>query len=355
MVLRSCWTQWATGRLGCKRRNSSAIRPPTEADLAAVPPRAAREAETARLCALAVHMPVALAPGATAAFDRVLLNPWVGLPLFFVAMFGVFEAVYGIAVPLQDAMKWLLDAFKNDVVAKLVAGAPPLLQSFVQDGLVDGVGTVVSFVPLMAVFFGAMAVIEDSGYLSRAAWLMDAAMSRLGLDGRAFVMQLMGFGCNVPALLGTRVMRNRAARLLSMLVIPFSLCSARLQVFLFMTSAVLSPRAAPVALFALYLMSFAAAFLTAFVWKRRFTSHEPLIMELPPYRLPTLGMVASEAWRCDLAFPAPRDRLHRRRRAADLGAHPLSDDRRASRSGRLSPGTSRRGSLRSSRRSASIR
>ena len=277
-------------------------RPPTEADLTAIPPRAAREAEAARLCALAVHMPVALAAGATAALDRVLLNPWVGLPLFFAAMFGVFEAVYGIAVPLQDGMKWLLDAFKTDVVAKLVAGAPPLLQSFVQDGLVDGVGTVVSFLPLMAVFFGAMAVIEDSGYLSRAAWLMDAAMSRLGLDGRAFVMQLMGFGCNVPAILGTRVMRNRAARLLSMLVIPFSLCSARLQVFLFMTSAVLSPRAAPVALFSLYLMSFAAAFLTALVWKRRYTSHEPLIMELPPYRLPTFTMVCAEAWRATSHF-----------------------------------------------------
>ncbi len=254
------------------------------------------------MCALAVHMPVVLPAGTTASLDRILLNPWIGLPLFFAAMFGVFEAVYGIAVPLQDAMKWLLDAFKSDVVGRLLGGAPPVLQSFVQDGLVDGVGTVVTFLPLMAVFFGAMAVIEDSGYLSRAAWLMDAAMARLGLDGRAFVMQLMGFGCNVPAILGTRVMRNRAARLLSMLVIPFSLCSARLQVFLFMTSAVLSPRAAPVALFALYLMSFAAAFLTALVWKRRFTSHEPLMMELPPYRLPTLGMVASEAWRATSHF-----------------------------------------------------
>ncbi len=122
-----------------------------------------------------------------------------------------------------------------------LAGAPPLVRSFVLDGLVDGVGTVLTFLPLMAVFFGAMAVVEDSGYLSRAAWLMDALMGKLGLDGRAFVMQLMGFGCNVPALLGTRVMRNRAARLLSMLVIPFSLCSARLQVFLFITAAVFTP------------------------------------------------------------------------------------------------------------------
>lgn len=275
---------------------------PLRADMAALPSRADREAESARICERAVHMPVVLPVGTSAAIDRVLLNPWVGLPLFFAAMFGVFEAVYEIAVPLQDAMKWLLDAFKSDVAAPLLAGAPAIVQSFVQDGLVDGLGTVAAFVPLMAVFFAAMAVVEDSGYLSRAAWLMDASMARMGLDGRAFVMQLLGFGCNVPALLGTRVMRNRAARLLSMLVIPFSLCSARLQVFMFMTSATLSPRAAPVALFALYLMSFAAAFLTAFVWKRRFVSHEPLMMELPPYRLPTLGMVASEAWRATSHF-----------------------------------------------------
>jgi ferrous iron transport protein B len=115
-------------------------------------------------------------------------------------------------------------------------------------------------------------------------------------------MQLMGFGCNVPALLGTRVLRNRAARLLSMLVIPFSLCSARLQVFLFMTAAVFTPVAGAIALFALYVASFAAAFLTAALWQHRYVSREPMLMELPPYRLPTLGMVITEAWRATSHF-----------------------------------------------------
>jgi ferrous iron transport protein B len=115
-------------------------------------------------------------------------------------------------------------------------------------------------------------------------------------------MQLMGFGCNVPALMATRVLRNRAGRLLSMLVIPFSLCSARLQVFVFITAAVFSPVAAPIALFALYVSSFAAAFLTAAVWRGRYTSREPMLMELPPYRLPTLSMVAMEAWRATSHF-----------------------------------------------------
>ncbi len=272
------------------------------ADLAQIPDRAAREREAASLAAAHVHVPVTLPPGLTAKLDRVLLHRWLGLPLFFVVMFAVFQAVFGVGVPLQDAMKWLLDALKSGVVVPLFAGAPPLVASFVEEGLVDGVGTVLTFVPLLAVFFGAMALIEDSGYLSRAAWLMDALMGRLGLDGRAFVMQLMGFGCNVPALMATRVLRERAARLLSMLMIPFSLCSARLQVFLFMTTAIFSPAAAPVVLFALYVASFGAAFLTAALWRRRFASHEPMLMELPPYRLPTARLVAAEGWRATSHF-----------------------------------------------------
>jgi ferrous iron transport protein B len=126
---------------------------------------------------------------------------------------------------------------------------------------------------------------------------MDAFMSRLGLDGRAFVMQLMGFGCNVPALMGTRIMRSRGLRLLTMLIIPFSLCSARLQVFVFLTTAVFSPRAAPVVLFSLYVMSFFAAFVTAALYRKRLPNSEPLLLELPPYRLPTPRQTVVDGWR----------------------------------------------------------
>jgi ferrous iron transport protein B len=275
---------------------------PKTAELDRVPPRAIREHEAARLRESCAHLPAVLPAGLTASLDRILLHTWLGIPAFLLAMFALFQVVYGVGVPLQDAMKWLLDALKGNVLAPALAETPDLLRSFVLEGLVDGVGTVLTFVPLMAVFFAAMALVEDSGYLSRAAWLMDALMGRLGLDGRAFVMQLMGFGCNVPALMATRVLRNRAGRLLSMLVIPFSLCSARLQVFVFITAAVFSPAAAPIALFALYVSSFAAAFLTAAVWRRRYASREPMLMELPPYRLPTLSMVAMEAWRATSHF-----------------------------------------------------
>jgi ferrous iron transport protein B len=184
------------------------------------------------------------------------------------------------------------------VLKPVVAGLPELARGLVVDGIWDGVSTVASFVPMIVLFFFFMAIIEDSGYLSRAAFLMDSLMSRMGLDGRSFVMLLMGFGCNVPALMGTRVMRSRALRLLSMLVIPFSLCSARLQVFLFIISALFLPSQAPFVLLSLYLASFAIAFMTAIIFKGRkeFKSDEPFVIELPPYRLPTLRQVWTRGW-----------------------------------------------------------
>jgi len=128
--------------------------------------------------------------------------------------------------------------------------------------------------------------VEDSGYLARAAYLTDAFMARLGLDGRGFVMQLMGFGCNVPAILGTRVMRERKQRLLTMLIIPFSLCSARLQVVVFFAGILFTPQQAPWVLLLLYLLSFAVAIFTAWVFKHRYRGGEAFLLEVPPYRLP---------------------------------------------------------------------
>jgi ferrous iron transport protein B len=228
--------------------------------------------------------------------DAVLLHPLLGLPLFFLAMALMFQGIYAIGVPVQEGLGSLLDQFGQAVLKPLLAPLPALLQGFLLEGLYQGLGTVMAFLPVIALFFLAMGVVEDSGYLSRAAYLMDAFMERLGLDGRSFVLSLMGFGCNVPAILGTRVMRDRGLRLLSMLVIPFSLCSARLNVFLFMAAVFFPPRIGGLVIFGLYLMSFAAAMLTALLFRGRFPSHEPLVLELPPYRLPTAGQMLSRAW-----------------------------------------------------------
>lgn len=243
-----------------------------------------------------VEMPAQTSDRMTSRLDRVLLHPWLGLPLFFLALYLLFQFIFAAGAPLQDGMEWLLGYVRGGVLEPMLSGLPPWLHGLLLDGIYNGVGTVAAFVPIIILFFLVMTMVEDSGYLSRAAFLMDALMARMGLDGRSFVMLLMGFGCNVPALMGTRVMRSRRLRLLTMLVIPFSLCSARLQVFVFMTAALFTREQAPLVLLALYLMSFAATFLSALLFKGRFGNDEPFVLELPPYRFPTLRQILLRGW-----------------------------------------------------------
>ncbi|MCG2635241.1 MAG: ferrous iron transport protein B [Gammaproteobacteria bacterium] len=243
-----------------------------------------------------VTVPTTLNDTLTTRLDRIMLHRWFGLPLFFLIMLGVFQAVYTLGAPLQDLVASALDWGRGQVLEPLVTLLPGPVASFILDGLYDGIGTVASFLPVILLFFIFMSLVEGSGYLSRAAYLTDMIMARAGLDGRSFVMQLMGFGCNVPALMGTRIMGARGLRLLTMLIIPFSLCSARLQVFVFLVTALFSPRAAPLVLFSLYLFSFGTAFLTAMLFKRGLTHKEPFLLELPPYRLPVLRVVTMRAW-----------------------------------------------------------
>ncbi len=243
-----------------------------------------------------VSVPAHASHALTEKLDRALLHPWIGLPIFFGVMFVLFEAVFFVGKPIQDAIAWALTAFRGAALEPVLAGLPAVLKGLLLDGVYNGVGTVASFVPLIILFFLCMAMVEDTGYLSRAAFLMDALMSRLGLDGRSFVMILMGFGCNVPALMGTRVMRSRGLRLLTMLTIPLSLCSARLQVFLFFIAALFPARVAPLVLFSLYVMSIATAMLTSQLFKRRFVNNDPFVLEMPPYRFPTLRQMVLLAW-----------------------------------------------------------
>lgn len=238
----------------------------------------------------------------TSRLDHILLHPLLGLPLFFGLMFLMFQLVYRLGTPLQSLLAAALELIKESLLEPLLGGLPPFLHDLLLDGLYGGFGTVAAFMPVIALFFICMAIVEDSGYLSRSAYLMDAFMERLGLDGRSFVMSLMGFGCNIPAIMGLRVMRSPALRMLSMLVIPFSLCSARLNVFIFLTTALFSASMAPLVLFSLYLFSFAAAILTALVFKGKYPSQEPLVLELPPYRFPTLRQMLLRAWQETLHF-----------------------------------------------------
>ena len=243
-----------------------------------------------------VQMPAQLGQTRTVLLDKVLLHPWLGLPIFLTLMLLVFQAVFVLGKPLQDGMAWLFTQGRELALVPMLAGLPPLLQGLLLDGIYNGLATVASFVPLIVLFFVFLGMVEDTGYLARAAFLMDALMARFGLDGRSFVMLLMGFGCNVPALMGTRVLRSRGLRLLTMLTIPFSLCSARLQVFVFFTAALFTAQQAPWVLFSLYLISMAASMVTALVFKGRYINHDAFVLEMPPYRLPTARQIALRGW-----------------------------------------------------------
>ena len=246
--------------------------------------------------AAAVHRPSRLSDTWAERIDHWVMHPWVGPPLFLAFMALVFNAVFTLGAPLQKGLGWMFDQLRVQMLGPALVSAPNWLRGLVLDGIYNGLSTVAAFVPVILLFFVFMTLIEESGYFSRAAFLTDSLMSRMGLDGRGFVMLLMGFGCNVPALMGTRVMRSRGLRLLTMLIIPFSLCSARLQVFLFIIAALFSPRMAPWVLLSLYGVSFAATFVSAVLFRQRYPSNEPFVLELPPYRMPTLRQIALRSW-----------------------------------------------------------
>jgi ferrous iron transport protein B len=246
----------------------------------------------------AVRHPSYLPVSLTEKLDRFLMNRWVGLPLFLLIMFLMFQGVFTLGAPLQD---WLATGIESSELwlrqTTLLQALPPVMQSFLLDGLLAGVGVVLSFLPIIVLFFLFLSLIEDSGYMARAAFLMDRLMHLLRLDGKAFISLLLGYGCNVPAVMGTRILSSRHNRILAMLLIPFTLCSARLQVFLFLSAILFAPRLAGLVVFGLYLLSFVIIILVGLLLRPfRFGDPEPFIMELPPYRLPLFRTVLLRAW-----------------------------------------------------------
>lgn len=269
---------------------------PKQINLAEAPPSGSLHSEEAKLYSRFVDRPAVLPPGPTAMLDRWILHPWLGLPIFVLMMFSLFQLTYTLGVPLQDLVKDALEWLKQALLVPAASSWPPFFAGLLVDGVYDGLSTVLTFIPIIFLFFCLMAIIEDSGYFSRAAFMMDGLMARLGMDGRGFVMLMMGFGCNVPALMATRVIRDRRARLLTMLAIPFSLCSARLQIFLFLTGALFTPLQAPWVLLSLYFASIFISMGTALVLRGSFRSTEPFTLELPPYRFPVLRQIFLRGW-----------------------------------------------------------
>jgi len=235
----------------------------------------------------------------TEKIDNVLMHRLLGLPLFFFIMFLLFQGVFALGTPLQELLgTWIgsLQAWLKN--CPVTAGWPPMLTGFLIDGIIEGGGVVVSFFPIIALFFIFLSLIEDTGYMARAAFLMDRLMHALQLDGKAFISLFLGYGCNVPAIMSTRILSSRHSRLLTMLLIPFTLCTARLQIFLFLSGILFAPSIAPLIVFSLYAGSFLIIVVAGTIL-RPFNlggNPEPFIMELPPYRLPLLRTVGLRSW-----------------------------------------------------------
>ncbi|MBQ3539986.1 MAG: ferrous iron transport protein B [Bacteroidaceae bacterium] len=230
----------------------------------------------------------------TRRIDRLVANKWLGFPLFLALMWLMFTAVFQIGVYPQD---WIDSAFGS--LGEWITAIMPKgwLQDLLVNGIIGGVGSVAVFLPQILILYLFISLMEDSGYMARAAFIMDRIMHRMGLHGKSFIPMLMGFGCNVPAIMATRTIESRSSRIITVLITPFMSCSARLPV-LILFAGTFFPDYAPVILIGLYILGVLVAAVTArLLRKTKFKADEtPFVMELPPYRIPTLQATLRHMW-----------------------------------------------------------
>ena len=237
--------------------------------------------------------------------DKVFLHKVLGLPIFFVLMWLLFEFTFELSSPYVDWLDSVLSSFVAPAVSQFLSsmGASEWFRSFVSEGIIGGVGFVLVFVPVLFFLYVFMAFLEGSGYMARAAFLMDRFMSFLGLSGKSFIPMIIGFGCNVPAVYATRTLENPKEKILTVLMIPFMSCGARLTVYAFFVTIFFTQHKTAVIMF-LYLLGIAVAVVVAFILQKFFfkTKSYPFVLELPPYRLPTFRFVMKNAWIKTRAF-----------------------------------------------------
>ncbi len=233
--------------------------------------------------------------------DRWVTAPVVGPLIFMAVMWGVFQITTSVAAPMQDALDGLFSGPISGAahwLLGLVGLGDTWVNGLVVDGLVAGVGMLLTFAPLMALMFLLLALLEDSGYMARAAVVTDRMMRALGLPGRAFLPLVVGFGCNVPAISATRILPQARQRILTALLVPFTSCTARLTVYVLVGTTFFG-RAAGTVVFAMYLVSIAfvvgvGLILRKTLWRTMGT--EPLVLDLPPYQRPTVRLTAMVTW-----------------------------------------------------------
>ena len=236
--------------------------------------------------------------------DEIVTNKYLGIPIFLVIMWGMFKFTFALGDPLIAYIEKLFEISGNLIGELLLSsGVPPLFSSFITDGIIDGVGSVLVFIPNIILLFLAIAVLEDSGYMARAAYVMDKIMSKLGLHGKSFIPMIIGFGCNVPGVMATRTLDNKKDKIISILINPLMSCSARLPVYIVFAGA-LFPNSGGIVVFSLYLLGIVLAVIMAAIFNKFFFAGEKseFVMELPPYRIPTLKSVFIHMWEKVSAF-----------------------------------------------------
>ncbi|MGC8615915.1 MAG: ferrous iron transport protein B [Desulfurella sp.] len=229
--------------------------------------------------------------------DKIVTNRYLGIPLFALAMLIVFEATFKLGGFFADYIEQFF-GWSGDTLSQYIHN--PLLQSFVKDGLIGGVGTVIVFLPNILILFLFLSFLEDVGYMARAAFVMDRLMHSIGLPGRAFIPLILGFGCNVPAIMATRTIADEKDRLLTILINPFISCTARLPIYVLFTGIFFKENHPGLIIFSLYALGIIVAILSAKLFRSAIPQLKGkvsfLIMELPIYRMPTIKAVLLHAW-----------------------------------------------------------
>ncbi len=231
--------------------------------------------------------------------DRVLAHKWWGLPIFIAIMLLIFQLTFAVGQELLGGLMGeginLIGTAFEAFITKI--NAPEWLSSFVSEGIIGGLGAVIEFIPLIVVLYLLLGLLEDSGYMARAAYIMDQIMRTLGLQGKTFIPMIVGFGCNVPGIMATRTLDNRKERMIATLIIPFMSCGARLPIYLVFIAAFF-PKHGGIVLFALYTLGIIVALVMGKVFSKTMFKGESsdFIMELPPYRMPTARNVLRNMW-----------------------------------------------------------
>jgi len=237
--------------------------------------------------------------------DQVLTNAYLGIPLFLLIMFMTYQLVFIGGAPIVAIVEGLLGVIASQAESFLLAiNAPSWASGLILSALIEGVGNVLVFLPNIMLLFAAIAFLEDSGYMARAAFVMDRVMAKMGLHGKAFISLVIGLGCNVPGVMAARTIKEDSDRMVAVLINSLVPCSARMEVFIFLAGAFFAPQVAGWVVFSMLLMSFVLVFVIGKLFRKFLFPGEaaPLVIELPPYKLPTLKGLAIHTWNRTKAF-----------------------------------------------------